>query len=277
MLTNEMYIQMMLKDGTVAVVTGGAMGLGLSIAREFGQAGANVVLLDINEEALSSSVTQLTKEGNSIIGLVCDVSNNMDVQKTFDDINHRFGRIDILVNNAAIAPETPFMQCSEETWDKIMKVNLKGYFLCAQAAVKHMLAKNIPGRIVNLSSILGLRPKALLIAYTTTKGAIISLTHSMASELGEHGIRVNAIAPGMIDTPMTTKGFTPMVKKMITNSIPLKRLGSPREIGKAALFLCSEYSSFINGHVLVVDGGQHTGIVSQKRSIESSEKPMHGL
>ncbi|MFX0085189.1 MAG: SDR family NAD(P)-dependent oxidoreductase [Candidatus Hodarchaeota archaeon] len=251
-------------ENDVAVITGGAMGLGLSIANELGKAGAKLVLIDINETALTSSIKMLSEKKFDVWGLKCDVSNREEVRSAFDKLIQRFRKIDILVNNAAIAPETPFLECTEDEWDRIMAVNLKGYFNCAQVAVKHMIENKIAGRVVNLSSTLGFRPKARLVAYTATKGAIINLTYSMASELGEYGIRVNAIAPGMIDTPMTTKGFTPMVRKMMISNIPLKRLGMPEEVGKAVVFLCSDYSSFISGHVLIVDGGQHNGIVSRK-------------
>ena len=125
---------MLLEDGTVAVITGGAMGLGFSIAKELGKAGANLALLDINEEALNESVSKLTAEGYNTLGLVCDVSSGEEVQRTFDEVTQHFNKIDILVNNAAIAPETPFLECTEDQWDKIMAVNLKGYFNCPQAA-----------------------------------------------------------------------------------------------------------------------------------------------
>ncbi len=251
-------------EDTVAMITGGAQGLGLAIAEELAKAGAKIAIVDINESKLNESINNLKSLGHKVYGVICDVSKTDDVERAVKEVLKQFKKIDILINNAAIAPDTPFLECSSEQWDKVMAINLKGYFNCSQSVVRHMIKNNINGRIVNLTSTLGLRPKANLVAYTTSKGAIINLTQTMAVELGEYGIRVNAIAPGMIDTPMTAKGFiNPMIKNIILGGIPMKRLGTPEEIGKAAVFLSSDYSSFVSGTILVVDGGQNAGMPSR--------------
>ncbi|MHA1973904.1 MAG: SDR family NAD(P)-dependent oxidoreductase [Candidatus Hodarchaeales archaeon] len=255
---------MMIRKGSVALITGGARGLGLAIAEQLGKAGAKLAIIDIDEEALNEGLKTLESNGFEAITVKCDVSNSLEVKNSIQEIIKHYGQIEILINNAAIAPNTDFLTCDEAIWDKVFAVNLKGYFLVAQTVAKHMIEKGIKGSIVNLSSILGLRPKAGLIAYTTTKGAILNMTYSMAAELGKYGIRVNAIAPGMIDTPMTQKGFAnPMVKGMILGGISLGRLGLPEEVGKAAVFLCSDFASFVSGEVLIVDGGSYNLITSR--------------
>jgi meso-butanediol dehydrogenase/(S,S)-butanediol dehydrogenase/diacetyl reductase len=236
----------------VAVVTGGARGIGLAIGEWFLAAGYRVALLDIDAATLGS--TRDSMDDPRVLHIVCDVSDPQQVQSAVDQVASAFGRIDSLVNNAGIAIFKPIGETTFEEWRKVLSVNLDGAFLCTQACAPVML-KTGGGSIVNIASISGLRASTLRVAYGTSKAALIHLTRQQAVELGNAGIRVNAIAPGPVDTEMAKLVHSVAIRSDYYDTIPLNRYGTPAEIANAAGFLCSAAASFVNGQVLAVDGG----------------------
>lgn len=243
----------------VAVVTGAARGIGLAIARRYLAEGWAVALIDIDADTLGRTATELQAAGD-ILPLVCDVALPDQVKAAFDAIAARFGRIDALVNNAGIAEFKPVLQTDFETWSRILAVNLSGPFLCVQAAAPVMLAGG-GGSIVNITSISGFRASTLRTAYGTSKAGLKQLTKQLAAELGCQGIRVNAVAPGPIDTAMAKKVHSPEIRADYHDHIPLGRYGLEDEIASAVWFLTGGESSYVNGQVLAVDGGfESTGI-----------------
>jgi meso-butanediol dehydrogenase / (S,S)-butanediol dehydrogenase / diacetyl reductase len=237
----------------VAVVTGAARGIGLSIARWFLGRGYAVALLDIDEATLRATAAGLDLP-ERVLALQVDVSNPAQVETAFDLIDGRFGRLDALVNNAGVAVFKPIEQTGYDEWRWVMSTNLDGPFLCTQAAAPRML-RNGGGAVVNIASISGLRASTLRVAYGTSKAALIHLTKQQAVEYGNAGIRVNAIAPGPVETEMAKKVHTPAIRADYHNTIPLARYGSLDEMAQVVGFLCSPEASYINGQVLAVDGG----------------------
>jgi len=243
----------------VAVVTGAARGIGLAIARRYLAEGWAVALIDIDAETLGGSAAALARQGD-ILPLVCDVAMLEQVTAAFAAVAARWGRIDALVNNAGIADFRTVMETDHETWSRILAVNLTGPFLCVQAAAPMMLAQG-GGAIVNIASISGLRASTLRTAYGTSKAGLIHLTRQQAAELGCQGIRVNAIAPGPVDTAMAKKVHTPEIRADYHDHLPLGRYGLEEEIAAAVWFLTGGESHYINGQTLAVDGGfEATGV-----------------
>jgi NAD(P)-dependent dehydrogenase (short-subunit alcohol dehydrogenase family) len=243
----------------VAVVTGGARGIGLATARWFLDHGYRVALLDIDGETLAATERALA-DPERVLAVVCDVALREQVQPAIDAAAARLGRIDALVNNAGIAVFKPIRQTTFEEWSRVLAVNLGGSFLCTQACVPY-LRKRGAGSVVNIASISGLRASTLRAAYGTSKAALIHLTRQQAVELGDLGIRVNAIAPGPVDTAMAKAVHSPDIRASYHDAIPLGRYGTPEEIAAAVGFLCSAQAAYINGQVLAVDGGfDATGI-----------------
>ncbi|HVR52398.1 MAG TPA: SDR family oxidoreductase [Pseudorhodoferax sp.] len=237
----------------VAIVTGGARGIGLAVARWFLAHGHRVALLDIEAGALQQAAAALAAP-DAVLGLPCDVSDPDQVQQAIARVAQVFGRIDALVNNAGIAVFKPIGATGYDDWRRVMAVNLDGPFLCSQACVPHLLAAG-GGAIVNIASISGLRASTLRVAYGTSKAALIHLTRQQATELGTQGIRVNCVAPGPVDTEMAKQVHSPAIRKEYHDVIPLERYGTPEEIAQAVGFLCSPAASYINGQLLAVDGG----------------------
>ena len=243
----------------VAVVTGAARGIGLAISKKFLEEGYRVAILDIDQKTLSQTMKQFF-DNNNVLGLECDVSEPEQVDQSVNRVVEEFGRIDVLVNNAGIAEFKPMLETTYEEWSRILAVNLNGPFICTQACAPFML-KNEGGSIVNIASISGLRASTLRIAYGTSKAALMHLTKQQAAELGNKGIRVNAIAPGPVDTAMAKKVHTADIRSDYHDVIPLNRYGLEEEIADAVWFLCSDSASYINGQIIAADGGfDATGI-----------------
>ena len=243
----------------VAVVTGAARGIGLAISKKFLEEGYRIAILDIDQKTLSQTMKQ-DFDTNNVLGLECDVSEPDQVDQSVNRVVDHFGRIDVLVNNAGIAEFKPMLETTYEEWSRILAVNLNGPFICSQACAPFML-KNEGGSIVNIASISGLRASTLRIAYGTSKAALMHLTKQQAAELGNKGVRVNAKAPGPVDTAMAKKVHTADIRSDYHDVIPLNRYGLEEEIADAVWFLCSDSASYINGQIIAADGGfDATGI-----------------
>jgi 3-oxoacyl-[acyl-carrier protein] reductase len=246
---------MRLKD-QVAVITGGAQGIGKAIATLFASEGAKLVLSDIDEGMVQATAAQIGKEKSvETLGVKGNVSQIADCEKLVDASLDKFSRIDILINNAGITRDNLLMRMSDDEWDAVIAVNLKGVFNCTKAAIRPMM-KARKGRIVNIASVVGQMGNAGQANYSASKGGVISLTKTCAREFSSRNILVNAIAPGFIRTRMTD-ALNEEQKKKLLELIPLGRLGEPEDIAKVALFLCSEESSYITGHVVSVNGGMY--------------------
>ena len=237
----------------VAVVTGAARGIGLAIAQWFLAQGARVALWD-NDSATLAHAEQTLNQAGRVLALDCDVSQPDQVAAATARTAAHFGRIDALVNNAGVAVFKPTLDTTFDDWRSVMATNLDGAFLCTQALAPEML-KTGGGAVVNIASISGLRASTLRVAYGTSKAALIHLTKQHATELGTVGIRVNAIAPGPVETEMAKKVHSEAIRRDYFAVIPLARYGSTEEIANAVGFLCSPAASYINGQVLAVDGG----------------------
>jgi NAD(P)-dependent dehydrogenase (short-subunit alcohol dehydrogenase family) len=237
----------------VALVTGAARGIGLSVARRFLAEGWRVALLDIEGELLRNAVAALDDADNAL-ALHCDVADAAGVARAVVETEQRFGRLDALVNNAGVASFAPLLETSDEDWHRILAVNLTGPFLCTRAAAP-VMREHGGGAIVNITSISGLRASALRTAYGTSKAGLAHLTKQLAVELAALGIRVNAVAPGPVETAMAKQVHTPEIRADYHDAIPLNRYGLEEELADAVFFLCSERASYITGQVLAVDGG----------------------
>ena len=238
----------------VAVVTGGARGIGLAIGRWFLSRNHGVALIDIDADTLARTERDLA-DPERVLAVHADVSRPEQVARAMAAVDERFGRIDALVNNAGVAVFKPILDTSYEEWRHVLGTNLDGAFLCTQAAAPVMLREGRGGAVVNIASISGLRASTLRVAYGTSKGALIHLTKQQAIELGNAGIRVNAIAPGPVDTEMAKLVHSVAIRSDYHDVIPLNRYGTVDEIASAAGFLCSAEAGYINGQVLAVDGG----------------------
>lgn len=243
-------------EGKISVITGGSRGIGAAAALLFAKAGSDVAInFNKNEPTAQNVRREIEKTGRACQVVQADLSRSKDVNHFMKSIMDRFGRIDILVNNHGIWNDGPIGEMSEETWDEIMDVNLKSFFLLCQAAVRIMRTQG-GGKIINLSSTAGQRGEAIHSHYAATKGAIISFTKSLAAELAHENILVNSVAPGWVDTELNDKVFADQkVKQDITNGIPLKRLPSPEDIAGSILFLASDLARHITGEVINVNGG----------------------
>ena len=246
----------------VAIITGARRGMGRTHALTLAKAGAKVVVSDISQEDCEKVVEEIKKDGGQAIAIKCDVSQKSEVEKMIKETIKKWGRVDILVNNAGICQFKPFLELSEEEWDRTINVNLKGYFLCAQATAKEMV-KQKSGVIINIASIamgqVGVGFPTLA-HYCASKGGIVAMTQTLALELAPYNIRVNAVAPGMIDTPMIEPITSDKKTREATEAqVPLKRAGQPQEVSNLVLFLASDGSSYMTGSVVVVDGGWLAG------------------
>ncbi len=242
-------------DQKVAVVTGGAGGIGAVICQRLAQAGAITILADIHETIGQPIVDEIVAHGREAAFFKLDVTDKRQVQHVFSEVEDRFGRVDINVNCAGITKRMDTLDFDEDAFDRIMKVNVKGTFLCAQAAAQRMV-KQGGGKIVNLASVGGLVGLKGTLGYATSKGAVVQLTRTMALDLAEHRINVNAVAPALNRTAIAAPVINdPVVYESFMQHIPLKRLCEPMDVAYAVQYLCSPASDFITGHILPVDGG----------------------
>ncbi len=242
------------ENSRVAVVTGGARGIGLAVGRWFLAHGYRVALLDVEGDTLDRTIAELDLP-DTVLGLRCDVSNPAQVGEAAKAVVARFGRVDALVNNAGVAVFKTALTTSFDEWRHVLGTNLDGTFLCTQVFGALMVDAGRGGAIVNVASISGLRASTLRVAYGTSKAAIIHLTKQYAVELGNSGVRVNVIAPGPVETEMAKLVHSVAIRSDYYDTIPLGRYGTPEEMANAIGFLCSEEASFINGQVVAVDGG----------------------
>ena len=237
-----------------AVVTGGSRGIGRAVCLELAKGGANIVLCYAGNEAAANETVAICETfGAKAISVKCSVGNADEVKNLMDTTVNTFGRIDILVNNAGITRDGLLMMMKEEDFDAVVETNLKGTFLCMKAVTRQMMRQRY-GRIVNLSSVVGLRGNAGQVNYAASKAGVIGMTKSMAKELASRGITVNAIAPGFIETDMTS-AMPEAAKAATLAAIPMARLGAAEEVAKAAAFLASDKAGYITGQVLAIDGG----------------------
>jgi NAD(P)-dependent dehydrogenase (short-subunit alcohol dehydrogenase family) len=248
--------------GKVAIITGARRGMGRSQALVLAKAEAKVVVSDISLKECQKVVKEIERSGGEAIAIKCDVAKKEEVDKMVKKTLTKFGRVDILVNNAGIAHFKPFLELTEEDWDRTIDINLKGYFLCAQTVAKEMV-KQKSGVIVNIASIamgqVGVGFPTL-VHYCASKGGIVGMTEALALELAPYNIRVNAISPGLIDTPMVDPIMAdPKTLEGILARVPLHRPGKPEEIANLVLFLASDVSSYMTGSTVVIDGGWLAG------------------
>lgn len=244
---------MKLKD-KVAIITGSGRGIGEATAVKFAEEGAKVVVADMSQESIDAVVNKIKAMNGQAIGVIANVTDTASVNEMIQKTLAAFGRLDIIVNNAGITADAQLLKMAEDQFDKVIDVNLKGVYNCAQAAAKVMAEQPEGGVILNASSVVGLYGNFGQTNYAATKWGVIGMTKTWAKELGKKRIRVNAVAPGFILTPMTEK-MPENVLDMMKNKAPLQRLGTPQDIANAYAFLASDDASFVTGTVLSVDGG----------------------
>jgi NAD(P)-dependent dehydrogenase (short-subunit alcohol dehydrogenase family) len=249
-------------NGKVALVTGSRRGIGRAIALAFAAAGANIVLADnvTDDDKLDEVASEIKKFGRTAVIIAADISKKSDVDEMVTRSAARFGKIDVLVNCAGIwIPGQTLLDCPENNWDRVIDVNLKGTYLCCQA-IGRVMVKQKTGCIINMSSKVGLDPGTGAGAYSISKAGIVMMTRQLALELAPHGIRVNALAPGIVKTDFNRNVWqSPEAAKQLGRTVPLGRLAEPEDVARAALFLASDESSYITGATIPVDGGWQVG------------------
>lgn len=243
---------MRLKD-KVAIITGAAQGIGKATAIKFAKEGAKIVVGDLNLDSLQEAITEVKEIGAEVLSYAVNVTKRQEIQAMVDDVIEKWGRIDVLINNAGITADNQLLKMPEEDFDKVIDVNLKGVYNCSQIVAK-VMAEVGSGVILNASSVVGVYGNFGQTNYAATKWGVIGMTKTWAKELGKKGIRVNAVAPGFILTPMVQK-MPEKVLDMMKDKSPLKQLGTPEDVANAYAFLASDEAKFITGAVLSVDGG----------------------
>ena len=244
-------------QGRIALVTGGAQGIGRAIAEELAAAGATLALADVNEAKLAETVGELKAQGIDATAFTVNVSSQESIEAGAKAILEKFGKVEILVNNAGITRDNLMLRMKRADWDLVLSINLTGAFLLTQALLSPML-KNRWGRIVGIASVVGRAGQAGQVNYAASKAGLIGLTRSLAREVASRGITVNAVAPGFIETPMTAVLSEEQTKAMLA-TIPLGRRGTPKDVAQAVKFLASDAASYITGVVLDVNGGMFMG------------------
>ncbi|NQU42847.1 3-oxoacyl-[acyl-carrier-protein] reductase [bacterium] len=240
-------------QGKTAIVTGGGQGIGKAIALLFARNGARVVVSDVVRETAEKVAEEIRQSGAESVAVACDVSKADQCETLMKAACDRFGSIDILVNNAGVTRDNLLMRMKEEDWDFVLSINLKGVFNCCKSVARGMM-KQRSGRIINISSVVGLMGNAGQVNYSASKAGVIGITKTLAKEFGSRGINVNAIAPGFIQTAMTDK-LSEESRQQLVQFIPFQMLGSADDVANAALFLACPLSSYITGEVIRVDGG----------------------
>ncbi len=243
---------MIFKD-RVALITGGGRGIGRAIALKLAAKGADIVIADLTPDAAGQTAKEIELLGRRVLALKVDVGCADDTQKMVEDAVDAFGGLHILVNNAGITRDRLLLRMSEEEWDSVLTVNLKGAFNCTRAAVRHMSRERY-GRIVNIASIVGLTGNPGQANYSASKAGLIGFTKTVAREFAARGITCNAVAPGFIDTAMT-QAMPERARNALTSQIPMARLGTPEDVAEGVAFLASDAASYITGHVLSINGG----------------------
>lgn len=252
-----MYSERFSLAGKTALITGASSGLGRHFAKVLADAGATVVITARRLERLQALAAEIESAGGKALAIQMDVTDNSSIKAAFDKAQDQLGSIDILINNAGVGDPRAFMDMSEDAWDSMMDTNLKSVWRLAQEASQRMVKADKGGSIINIASILGLRVAPKLSHYATAKAGVIQLTKAMALELARHNIRVNAIAPGYIQTEMNDEFFTsPAGQNYIKQHMPMRRLGQEDELSGPLLLLASAAGSFMTGTVITVDGGQ---------------------
>jgi NAD(P)-dependent dehydrogenase (short-subunit alcohol dehydrogenase family) len=241
--------------GRHVLVTGASSGLGKHFASRVAQAGATVTLAARREQALAASVKEIGEGGGQAAAVLMDVSDSASVEGALDEAEKRFGPVSVLINNAGVTETRPALEMDESGWDQVININLKGGWLAAQRTARRMVHHKMGGSIVNIASILGLRVAGGLAAYAVSKAGLIQMTKVLALEWARHGIRVNAIAPGYIETELNSAFFASPAGHALVKRIPQRRLGHAHELDGALLLLASAASSFMTGSVIAVDGG----------------------
>jgi NAD(P)-dependent dehydrogenase (short-subunit alcohol dehydrogenase family) len=251
----------MLLSNRAAIITGGARGIGRGIAYKFAEEGCSPAIADLEDEEAEKTLAEISKKGGDGLFVKCDISDRIQVQDMVTRIIKTFGKVDILVNNAGIGPlPRSIADVSEEEWDRVLAINLKGVFLCCQAVVPHLKEKGF-GKIINISSMAALAPPAPNIHYSSSKAGVLGLTRDLALELAPFNICVNAIVPGAIRTDMYDRLIPPGASKegffteLGKSVAPMQRIGTPEDIAGAALFLASDLSGYVTGDRIIVGGG----------------------
>ena len=241
-------------NGKIAIVTGASQGIGETIAVEVAKSGANVFCLARNKNALDSTINKIISNGDKASAYSCDISDNEQFNNIVTDIFKECGSIDILVNNAGITNDTLLMRMSDDQWDSVLNINLKGSFTCTRSVIKYMMKKK-SGRIINITSIVGLTGNAGQANYAASKAGLIGMTKSIAKEVASRGITANCVAPGWIETAMTEQ-LSDDVKNKFLSQIPTGKIGYPKDIANTVIFLASKEAEYITGQTITVDGGR---------------------
>jgi len=241
-------------NNKIAIVTGASQGIGKTIAIELAKSGATICCISRNKKSLDTVVNEITQNNGNAFSYSCDISDPNSVKETISNIVKNYSKIDILINNAGITDDNILVRMSENQWDNVINTNLKGAFNCTKNTIRYMM-KNKYGRIINITSIVGLTGNSGQANYAASKSGLIGMTKSIAKEVASRGITVNCIAPGWIETSMT-EILEEEIKNNFLNQIPIKRMGTPEDIANAVIFLASDEASYITGQTLTIDGGR---------------------